>query len=54
LSRQCLDRRIPSMEGMAAEVRSWVAQRNAEKATVRWQFSTADARIRLRHLYPRI
>jgi len=54
LSRQCLDRRIPSMEEMAAEVRSWVAQRNAEKATVRWQFTTADARIRLRHLYPRV
>jgi hypothetical protein len=54
LSRQCLDRRIPSMEGMAAEVRSWVARWNAEKATVRWRFTTADARIRLRHLYPRV
>jgi len=54
LSRQCLDRGIPSMEEMAAEVRSWVAQRNAEKATVRWQFITMDARIGLRHLYPRV
>jgi len=52
LSRQCLGRHIPSMKEMAAEVRSWVAQRNAEKATVRWQFTAADARIRLRHLYP--
>ena len=54
MSRQCLSRRIPSMEKMTAEVKSWVDQRNSEKATVRWHFTTADARIKLRHLYPKI
>ena len=54
LSRQCLGRRIASITKMAEEVQSWVAQRNKEKTTVHWQFTTADARIKLRHLYPRI
>jgi hypothetical protein len=54
MSRQCLDRRIATIEKMAEEVQSWVAQRNKEKTTVHWQFTTADARIKLRHLYPRI
>ena len=52
MSRQCLGRRIATIEKMAAEVQSWVAERNKEKTTVRWQFTTADARIKLRHLYP--
>jgi hypothetical protein len=54
MSRQCLSRRIASIEKMAEEVQFWVAQRNKEKSTVRWQFTTADARIKLRHLYPKI
>ena len=54
MSRQCLGRRIAAIEKMAAEVQSWAAQRNKEKNTVHWQFTTADARIKLRHLYPRI
>ncbi|MDR2516868.1 MAG: IS630 family transposase, partial [Spirochaetaceae bacterium] len=54
LSRQCLNRRIPALEQMRAEARAWAAARNAEKATVHWQFTTADARIKLRHLYPRL
>ena len=54
LSRQCLARRIPHIEEMNNEVQAWVAQRNNHKTTVRWQFTTADARIKLRHLYPRI
>jgi len=54
MSRQCLGRRIADIEKMTAEVQSWVSQRNKEKTTVRWQFTTADARIKLRHLYPRI
>jgi hypothetical protein len=54
MSRPCLKRRIPAIEKMAAEVRSWVAQRNKDKKTVRWQFTTEDARVKLRHLYPRI
>ena len=54
MSRQCLGRRIASIEEMAAEVQSWAAQRNKEKTTVHWQFTTADARIKLRRLYPLI
>jgi hypothetical protein len=53
MSRQCLGRRIPSLEEMKGEVQSWVAQRNTQKTTVHWQFTTADARIKLRHLYPK-
>ena len=54
MSRQCLARRIPSMEKMTGEVQAWVGQRNSRKDTVRWQFTTADARVKLQHLYPRI
>jgi hypothetical protein len=52
LSRQCLDRRIGSAEELAQEVAAWQDQRNRERSTVKWRFTTADARIRLRHLYP--
>jgi hypothetical protein len=54
MSRQCLGRRIAAIERMAAEVQSWAVQRNNQKTTVRWHFTTADARIKLQHLYPRI
>jgi len=54
MSRQCPERRIAAIEKMTAEVQSWVAQRNKEKTTVHRQFTTADARIKLRHLYPHI
>jgi hypothetical protein len=53
MSRQCLRQRIPSIEKMAGEVSSWVNQRNCQKAAVRWHFTTADARIKLQHLYPK-
>jgi len=53
MSRQCLARRIPTIEKMASEVQAWVTQRNNHKSTVHWQFTTADARIKLQHLYPR-
>jgi hypothetical protein len=52
MSRQCLGRRIPTIEKMASEVKAWVTERNNHKTTVHWQFTTADARIKLRHLYP--
>jgi len=52
LSRQCLDRRLPDQATLATEVAAWVADRNAEGAVVDWRFTTADARIKLRHLYP--
>ena len=52
LSRQCLDRRIPDQESLSREVAAWEAERNAMQATVQWRFTTADARIKLKHLYP--
>lgn len=54
LARQCLDRRLPELETLTKEVLAWQAQRNAEVVKVQWQFTTADARIKLRHLYPKI
>jgi hypothetical protein len=52
LSPQCLDRRIASAEELTREVAAWQEQRNQDKSTVKWRFTTADARIRLRHLDP--
>ena len=52
LSRQCLDRRIGDQESLRAEVAAWEAERNGTGATVNWRFTTADARIKLKHLYP--
>ena len=54
MSRQCLKQRIPSLEKMKKEVQSWVTERNKDKTTVDWHFTTADARIKLKHLYPKI
>jgi DDE superfamily endonuclease len=52
LGRQCLDRRMPDIETLATEVAAWVAARNAEEVRVNWRFTTEDARIKLKHLYP--
>ncbi len=52
LSRQCLDRRIPDMATLTQQVRAWEQARNDQKATVQWRFSIADARTRLKRLYP--
>jgi transposase len=54
LSRQCLNRRIATSAELTEEVKTWQDQRNAQKATVNWRFSSADARIRLEHLYPNL
>ena len=54
LARQCLDRRLPDIETLLREVQAWQDHRNSEVVKVQWQFTTADARIKLRHLYPRI
>lgn len=54
LSRQCLNRRIPTREELAEEVKAWQNERNAQRATVNWRFSSADARIRLERLYPKL
>ena len=50
--RQCLNRRIESLEVLAREVAAWQADRDRLKATVDWQFTTEDARIRLKRLSP--
>ncbi len=52
LARQCLDRRIPDQATLIREVAAWETERNAMQATVHWRFTTADARIKLKHLYP--
>ncbi len=54
LTRQCLDDRIPDIDRLRQEVRAWYQQRNDEQKGVDWQFTTADARIRLKRLYPQI
>lgn len=52
LSRQCLDRRIDSRDFMQREVAAWQLARNNAEAKINWQFTTADARIKLKRLYP--
>ena len=52
LRRQCLARRIPTKEALAEAVAAWTTRRNATARTVDWHFTTADARIKLRRLYP--
>jgi hypothetical protein len=52
LSRQCLDRRIDCKELLASEVATWEQLRNAHQAKIDWQFTTADARTKLKRLYP--
>jgi len=52
LSRQCLDRRIGKQAELEQEVAAWQARRNAQLVRINWRFTTADARIKLRRLYP--
>jgi hypothetical protein len=54
LARLCLDRRIPSRDVLAREVAAWERDRNAAMVGASWRFTTADARIRLKKLYPTI
>ena len=52
LSSQCLDRRIPDQQVLKEEVEAWEADRNRKHAKADWQFTTADARVKLKRLYP--
>ncbi len=54
LQRQCLDRRLAEKKVLAREVAAWEQQRNAQTRRVDWHLTTADARIKLRRLYPAI
>ncbi len=54
LASQCLDRRIPNKPALETQVSTWTKKRNAENTKADWHFTTADARIKLKHLYPSI
>jgi DDE superfamily endonuclease len=54
LTMQCLDRRLPDMETLTKETQQWEQRRNESQKGVDWQFSTLDARIKLKRLYPQI
>lgn len=54
LKSQCLDRRIPTLEKMRAEAEAWEHDRNNHQSKINWQFTTADARIKLKNLYPKL
>ena len=54
LSRQCLRRRIPDQETLRKEIAIWEEARNSKGSTVDWRFTTEDARIKLKTLYPAI
>ena len=52
LTRQCLDRRIDDLDTLNAELAAWQHVTNTDQRQVDWHFTTADARTKLRHLYP--
>jgi hypothetical protein len=52
LSAQCLDRRIAYKQTLVEEVAAWEARRNKNHTKADWQFTTANARVKLKRLYP--
>jgi hypothetical protein len=52
LTRQCLQRRIPTMEALQQQAQAWYGRRNENQKSVDWQFTCEDARVRLKRLYP--
>jgi hypothetical protein len=52
LTKQCLDRRIPDKKTIIKEIAAWEQERNKSKTKADWQFTTADARVKLKRLYP--
>jgi hypothetical protein len=52
LARQCLDQRLDSREKLQQETEAWELERNEQQVEIKWQFTTADARIKLHRLYP--
>jgi hypothetical protein len=52
--RQCLPERIPALEEMRILTQAWNEDRNSRQTQVNWQFSTEDARIKLKKLYPKV
>ena len=53
LTRQCLDRRIDTLDTLNAELAAWQRATNLDQRQIEWHFTTTDARTKLRHLYPR-
>ncbi len=53
-TKQCLARRIADIETLRKEAKAWYSDRNAGQKSVDWQFTTQDARIKLKRLYPQI
>lgn len=54
LTQPCLDRRIPDIDTLRRETTVWATERNARQKGVDWRFTTPDARIKLKRLYPQI
>lgn len=54
MARQCLDRRIPDQNILKREIKAWQDERNKKGARVDWRFTTQDARVKLKSLYPAI
>lgn len=52
LGRQCLSRRIPDQPSLRSEIEAWETARNEKAATIDWRFTTEDARVKLKRLYP--
>lgn len=54
LARQCMDRRIPDTETLTREMAAWEPRRNTAAVKANWQFTIADARVKLKKLYTTI
>jgi len=54
MARQCLDRRIPDQDSLKREIKAWQDERNQKGVCVNWRFTTQDARVKLKSLYPTI
>ncbi len=54
MCRQALAKPIPDMDSFKNQIRAWTTRRNVECGKVNWQFTTADARTKLKRLYPSI
>ncbi len=52
MERQCLGRRLPDVQTLSGELSAWNTKRNLASKSVDWQFTTDDARIKLKRLYP--
>ena len=54
MARQCLDWRIPDQDSLKREIKAWQDKRNQDGICVNWRFTTQDARVKLKSLYPTI